>query len=63
MDKYKVYNYRTHTDYEHGHGDPILETTSEQDAKRCADSSTYGGREICCIYKDGVEVYCTLHSD
>ena len=60
MTKYKVYNYRTFNDYQHGHGDMILETSSKQEAINCANSSNYGGREICSVCKNGKEIYCTL---
>lgn len=59
MPKFRVLNFRTFDNYQYGHGDLILETTSEKEAIRCADSSTYGGREICSVYKDGKEIYCT----
>lgn len=60
MDSYKVYNYRTFDDYQHGHGDLILTTDSKEMAINCADSSTYGGREICSVVTGSKEVYCTL---
>lgn len=60
MNDYKVCNFRTFADYQHGHGDLILTTKSKDDAINCAESSTYGGREICTVVKTNTEIYCTL---
>lgn len=60
MGTYNVWNYRRFEDYQHGHGEKIFETSSKQEAINCANSSTYGGREICNVTKDDVEIYSTL---
>lgn len=62
MDKYIVMNYRRFSDYQHGHGEIILETNSKDDAIKCAKCSNYGGREICSVVKDSVEIFCTLEN-
>lgn len=60
MSNFNVYNFRTFKEYQNGNGEIILETLSEEEAINCANSSNYGGREICSVMKDGKEIYCTL---